>query len=118
MDEALLNKAKEFIKEPDLIMDLYDFTVLWLSKKVEDVIGYTSEELAGKPITDLLVVDSNGMRAKVVEHMSKAHGFMESSLKTKSGDIVDFKVEFYTFEFKKGFYHVGKGVSYTVRKHS
>jgi PAS domain S-box-containing protein len=118
MEEGLLEKAKEIIKEPELIMDLYDFTIIWINKKTEYIIGFTSEELAGRPITELLAIDSDEMRAKVVEHMSKNHGFMDSSLKTKNGDIVDFKVEFYTFEFKKGFYHVGKAIIYTIRKRS
>ena len=112
MDSALLAKAKKLLKTPDLIMDLYDFTVVWMSPRLKKLLELSDNESAGKRFPKYFSVGEDEKREKAVEHMSKPHGFLMSDLKTKSGGVVRFEVEFYTIEFKGGFYHIGKSLKY------
>lgn len=110
MEEGVLEKAKELLGEPDMIIDLYDFTILWMSSELEKLLGYAKDEIVGKTIMEAFALKDEEKRAKAVEHMSKVHGFMNSLLKSKDGSKVRFDIEFYTVEFKGGFYHMGKKI--------
>ncbi len=108
----VVEKAREIMKEPDEIIDLYDFSIVWASSKVEKILEFSKGGLVGQRITDWFAPTETDKRAKAVEHMSKSHGFMNVDAKTKKGDTVSFEVEFYTIEFEKGFFHIGKIVNY------
>lgn len=114
MDDEVLKKAKELLKEPDMIIDLYDFSIVWTSTRLEvETLGFSKGELIGRSIMDFFAISEDKKRAKAVEHMIKEHGFMKVDLKTKEGDIMKFDVEFYTAKVKDGFYHMGKKVKCT-----
>jgi hypothetical protein len=113
MDSALLAKAKELLKTPDMILDLYDFTIVWMSPRLKKILELSDDELVGKQLPNYFSVGDDKKREKSIEHMSKAHGFLTSDLKTKKGGVVRFEVEFYTIEFKGGFYHIGKGIKHS-----
>ena len=110
MDTDVLRKAKELLKEPDMIIDLYDFSIVWISPLVEvETLGFGKGELIGRLIMDIFAIEQDKeKRAKAIEHMIKEHGFMKVDLKTKEGGIARFDVEFYTAKVKDGFYHMGK----------
>ena len=112
METAVVKKAKEILKNPDMLVDLYDFTIVWMSPWLEKILGYGKEKLVGKELADYFAVDDAKKREKVFEHISKTRDHLTADLKTKGGNIVRFEVEFHTFEFNKGFYHVGKSIKH------
>jgi PAS domain S-box-containing protein len=112
MEDGVLEKARELCGKPDMIIDLYDFTVVWMSDELEKILGYKKGEMIGKTIMETFALKEEEKRKKAIEHMSKEHGFMNSFLKAKDGNKIRFDVEFYTVEFKGGFYHIGKKVKY------
>ena len=105
-------KAKELFKEPDIIIDLYDFTILWMSPRLERIVDFTNHELIGKNVADTFALPVDKRREKAIEHMSKQHGFLDVDSKAKKG-VVRFRVEFYTTELNKGFYHIGTMIKHT-----
>jgi PAS domain-containing protein len=113
MNEAIMRKAKELLKEPDMIIDLYDYTIIWTSDRILKITGFTREETEGKQIIDIHSISEEEKRKKLMEHASKPHGFMEVCLKLKGGGSVRMDVEFYNAEIEGGFYHFG-----TMLKHS
>jgi hypothetical protein len=112
MEDEIVQKARELLDNPEMIIDLYDFSVVWMSKWLKEQLGYTKDEMIGKPIMGAFALREDKKRAKAVEHMSKEHGFMKVGLKAKNGDVIKFDVEFCTTEFKGGFYHIGRKLKY------
>ncbi len=114
MNAEVLDKAKELLETPDMVLDLYDFTIAWTSPRLEKILGFSKGELVGKQLPNYFNVKPGEKREKSVEHMSKSHGFLTSELKTKNDGTVKFDVEFYTLEIGGGFYHIGKFVKYEI----
>ena len=52
MEGGLLEEAKKVTKNPDAIIDMYDLTYVWISKKLADINGFPASEMLGKQITD------------------------------------------------------------------
>ena len=112
MEKTILDKAKELLADPDIIIDLYDFTIVWSSQKHEKITGFSKKELTGKQVQNFFALNGDKKRAKAIEHMSKSHGRMNVESTTKKGYVVKFTVEFYTIKFDDGFYHIGKLLDY------
>ncbi len=113
MDEDVLKKARELLREPEMIIDLYDLTIIWMGDSLKKLTGFINDELIGTTIMNEFAPSEKDKRAKAMEHMSKSHGFMDVALKRKGGGSLKFNVEFYTFELKGGFFHAGKSLKHT-----
>ena len=111
MKADLIKKAGELLENPDMIIDLYDFTIVWMSEKLRGILS-AGDELIGTHLTDMFAIPEFQKREKVMEHINKSHGFFKISLKSKDRAVVKFDVEFRTVEFNNGFYHIGKFIKY------
>jgi len=83
MIPGLLKKAKELFKKPDIIIDLYDFTIVWMSKELSKILGFTKNELIGQAIPETFAMSETNKRAKAIEHMSKTYGNLKVNSKSK-----------------------------------
>ncbi len=106
--QKILAKAKEKISEPDVIIDPYDLTYVWVSDKMCDLFDYTAEELIGKQIREFQHGKKDPREVEVEMAESKSLIPVDFSIKHKSGKEINIKGEGISFEFEEQPYLVGK----------
>ncbi|MBN2141948.1 PAS domain-containing protein [Candidatus Woesearchaeota archaeon] len=110
MKEAILKKARDFIKKPEYVLDLEDLSVLWVSEKMASLIGYTSEEMMKQSAVDFLD-DSYTVAEKrkaTLVTMDRERGIESYNFKTKSGETKKVTFHYGLVEYEGGFYEVGE----------
>lgn len=109
MSNELLQKAREYIQKPDVIIDLYDFTVVWLSPKTQEIFGYTNNDLEKNVVSLTDVFQFNKMEVmKTVFRTMKDKDKREINVQVKSGKKYAIKAEFNTFMLNGTIYRVGR----------
>jgi hypothetical protein len=113
MNNKVLIKAKKFVKNPDLIVNLYDFSIFYASKKIAKVLVCKEEDLIDKSILNLGVIPKEIVYNKVkniVNHSPK--GDLESiSIKDFNGVEKILKIKGFYFEFEGVYYATGEILS-------
>jgi hypothetical protein len=107
MDEKLMAEARKHITEPDLVIDLYDLSIVWMSSKLMELLEYSEKDLGNITLIDLFGYDKERTRKAISEDF-KEHGFRELIARTSKGTKFRLKAEFSNFEYNKGFYRVAK----------
>jgi len=104
----IITMAKKYVDKPDKIIDLYDFSIVYASPKLCQYLGYSEEDLEKIPAYDIFA-DAEKMKNEVIgEGLFNEHGFKEINIRTKMGDVVQSKMEFYTIQEDGGFFQIGK----------
>ncbi|MBN2142490.1 PAS domain-containing protein [Candidatus Woesearchaeota archaeon] len=108
--EAILKKAKEYIKNPQYITDLFDMSIVWCSKELAAMAEYSVEELLEKRVPDLL---DNGMtdlqkREYALESIPQGKGESTTTMISKSGKKYNVTFRFIHVMYEGGSYEVGE----------
>ena len=108
----LLKKPKEFVDQPDAIVDVYDLTFVWASQKLTKAMGYAHSEMQGLQTIDIHSDDKEQARKTEMEISVGPQGQVrEMPVKTKQGKPLKVKFKVYRFEFQENPYMVGKLLS-------
>jgi len=103
------------------IFHLYDASVFpkiirW-NKNFESLIGYTSEEINGRLITDWIADENKDEAAEVVgKIIEEGEGFLEANLKRKDGSVVPYFLTGKIIEIRGKKYLVGTGYDISRKK--
>ena len=97
--KELIAYCKKQVKNPDVIMDLYDQTFAWASEKVVKILGFSHEELAETRVLDLRI-KSKSDEEDLMEHMAEKEYVEDMLFKTKKNKkvLVKLKVKYIEFE--------------------
>jgi PAS domain S-box-containing protein len=107
--EEILKKANEKVKDPDVIVDPYDLSYVWVSEKFCRITGYSKAELAGKQIIDVSARKKDDVKRIEMEIMGSNSGKpMSVPLRTKGGKRIEFKGAAYHIDFRGQPYVVAK----------
>ncbi len=107
--QELLSKAREKIKDFDVIIDPLDSTYVWVSDKLCDLFGYAAEELIGTQLQNYQKDKSKDTREVELEMLDcKSCMPVNLVVKRKDGGKIDIKGEGLSFECNKQIYLVGK----------
>ena len=105
----LLAKVREKMKEPDIVVDPYDLTFVWVSKNYCKLTGYSEDELIDKQLFFTSTQDKNKLREMELELLSEKVGDKkEIPIKTKSGKILIARVEDVIVNFEDHPYMAGR----------
>ncbi len=94
MKEKVFEETKKIFPKPDYIVNLYDMTPEWASKRVLNILGYNEfSEIKGKSIVDMLAFETDEQKRAAI---SEAIGLVgtkvsEGPFKSKNGSIVMMK---------------------------
>jgi len=110
MKDEIFDEAEKYMKNPDLVIDLFDLSIVWMNDRTKKLLEYTDKDVQEKTVTDIFGYDKEETRKALSEDIKK-HGFRDMTAKTKSGKKFQMKAEFHNFEFKGGFYRAAKRVS-------
>jgi hypothetical protein len=105
--KLLLEKANQMINDPDVIIDLFDLSFVWVGAKLVKLLGYPKSEILEKPFHDFVRVNKIDIR-NMVYYMFRKKGQNRFTMKTKLKKNVEVNANVKVFEFKGGFYQVGK----------
>jgi PAS domain S-box-containing protein len=108
MNKATLQKAREVIRDPDIITGMYDHIILWISKKMEKRTGYTMKDLENKNVTDYFQYGKKEVMKLILNISFKKSGSFNVRVLLKSGKKVIFKVKFCKLKYEDKYYHVAK----------
>lgn len=109
MTEDLMLEAKKYIKEPDIIVDLYDITIEWLHprliKKFKLPDNYINKNVV--PLTEIFEFSKREMLS-IIWKSKKTEGGRTITAKLKNGKKYKITAKFKTFIFNKTLYRVGE----------
>jgi len=105
--KELIEYCKNIVKNPDVIMDLYDQSFSWASDKAVKMLGFSHEELANTRIMDLRVKDKSDQE-DLIEHTRKKDYVDIFPMKTKSGKVINIQARVVMIEFKNNPYQIVK----------
>lgn len=107
-DQALYNEAIKHIKDPDVILNMFDKSVCWISDAGVEMLAKPKAEIIGTPVysffTKVSLLEAAKMGAK---DLLKKKGVSEYPSKTKDGPMY-LKFQFEVFDFEGSSYYVGK----------
>ena len=72
----LLAKANEKIADPDVIVDVYDMTYVWVSKHQCSITGYSEDEQIGQQLainTELINDDIHSMASEASNNFNQTN---------------------------------------------
>jgi len=115
MTDDILKEAKKYIKKPDWIWDLFDFSVIWFSDKISKLSGYSKTELNEVELYDIFLWDKDKIHKFLSIEMA-SDGELSAPVKTKEGKIFESTNKYHNFEFDKGFYRVGEILKFVEKK--
>ncbi len=108
MDETLLKKARELFDEPDVIIDLFDMTFIWVSQHILDISGYSEDEMLGKQVMEFFSGFNIENNETLKRLMKTSHGKMNILAVGKDSKDIKINAEFYTIQHDDGYFHIGK----------
>ncbi len=124
-EEALRREqlfSKSVIKSLPGVFYLYSYPELRLiawNKEHESLLGYTSDEMEGRHVTDWHLPEAKEAVLNVIEvGMTKGSASIEASLLTKDGQSVPFILTGIKFEAHGRLYLMGIGIDIRERKHA
>lgn len=105
--QAILALTKGELQNPDAIIDPYDLTFLWVSKKCCELSGYTEKELIGKQIfvTCPKYKDPTEMEVNMQSDPPKERLI---PIIKKDGKKITFKIKSVAVKMGDSPYHVGE----------
>jgi hypothetical protein len=107
--EKLVDLANTYIKNPDVIIDVYDMTYAWVSAYHCDVTGYTKEEQTNMKIavnSQLVGGDTHHIAQEI---MTPNILFKRKMIiTTKNGDTKAAEIQGIVIEFERQPYIIGK----------
>jgi len=107
--EKLLAEANKIIKGPDVIIDPYDLTYVWVSKKICKIFEYSCDDIISKQLTEFEIYNKRQPREIEMEMIDSDKPIeINSFVKTKSGKKIRFMGEGQGFKFGGHPYLVGK----------
>ena len=107
MQEKILSEAKEYLKDPDGIIDAYNLSIIWTSKKLLDMTGYSVNDVGLLKATDFLDYEDDVKDIIVENRILAGGGTADVKWKTKKGRL-KVKTQFRMFELKDGLYYAFK----------
>ena len=111
MDE-ILSKAKSLLKNLDVLIDVYDFSIMWASEKTAKTLGYSVDELKKMYLFDIMAYRKDRARSMTAEDFKRIEGVRELKLKSKDKKPVPIKTLFKFFKFGDGYYLIGEILEY------
>ncbi|MFC1608761.1 hypothetical protein ACFL2R_01055 [Patescibacteria group bacterium] len=109
MEKGLLQEATQHIPDPDIIVNLFDLSVVWLSPKAQEMSGYSNKHLEAEIIRVIDIFGFSEEYAKdIVWKDAQEKGTREFIAKTKSGKKYKITLNFFAFHFGDIDYRVGK----------
>ena len=113
MDDDLLIKSKTVCKNPDAIVNLYDYCVVWISDGLLKNLEYSSENVVGKSILNLFFGSSNSaVRKFLIKILSLTSMVKEITATTKSKKKLVIKAKFFNFKHEGTPFLVAKVLDY------
>jgi len=105
---ALLEKTKEKIPNPDIVIDPYDLTFVWVSEKYCELTGYSKTELINTQVFSAADMKPEELRQIKMEMISQKNIVTrEMPLKTKTGEQIIIKAKDALITFQGNPYIVG-----------
>lgn len=115
MTKDLLLESKKYIDNPDIIIDMYDFSVEWMSDDAIQMLGKPRSEVIGKIAYFLEDLPMKKAQELSVKDMEKREGINEYPVKTKRGTIL-IKAKFKIFKYNSTYYYTATLVSFKPYK--
>ena len=107
-DDEIFNGITRKIKNFDVVIDPYDLTYMWVSKKFCKIIGYDPEELIGEQIFKVIDRDKNDTRKIEFDMLGDESGTKrEHSMKRKDGTTIKLMAQDNYIEINSKPYLVG-----------
>ena len=107
--DMILKKAEEKIPNPDIIVDPFDLTFVWVSKRYCELTGYHEAELIDKQIFFTSTQEEEKARKMETDMLSeKSRKKMQIPIKTKSGKVLIAEVEDTIINFENHPYMAGR----------
>ncbi len=108
----LLKEAKKYINDPDIIIDMFDKSICWMSKKGLKMMSLPKSDIIGKMAYVFFDTASFNEAAKIgaKDNAVTNKGVNEYPIKTKNGTL-SLKFEFFIFQHNSILYYVGKLIS-------
>jgi len=105
--KRLVDYCKTIVKDPDVIMDVYDQSFEWASDRAAEILGFSHEELASKRVMDLRVKNKSDIE-DLMEHTAKKDYIDNFPMKTKNGKTIIVNARVVYVEFEKNPYQIVK----------
>lgn len=115
MEQELFQKAQESINDPDLIVNMYDHSIVWASEVCVKLTGKKTTEIIGKSAYDFEDLPLDKAQLNTKETIVSLEGEKEYPIKTSKGTFLT-KFIFKIFEYNSIHYFVGKIASITPQK--
>ncbi|MBN2422723.1 PAS domain-containing protein [Candidatus Woesearchaeota archaeon] len=107
--DALLKKVREKMQNPDIIVDPYDLTFVWVSEGYCKLTGYSCSDLIDKQLFFTSVQTKDTARKMEMDMLSKRESdIKEIPIKKKTGKVVIAKVKDIIINFENHPYMAGK----------
>jgi len=98
--EAGLDIAGKQLGQIDVLIDLFDFTLAWLSEGTAAIAGQSADDIIGKAVSDVTFL-SNQMYASFVKSLvADAQKIYKVPVKANDGTTVYYEAEHYLVELK------------------
>ncbi len=111
----LVKHCQKIIKDPDVIMDLYDQSFAWASDKATQILGFHPDELANTRFLDLRVKDKSDTE-DLKEHIAEKDYIADFPMRTKDGKVININARVIYTEFEKDPYQIVKVLKITPLK--
>jgi hypothetical protein len=111
--EKILEEANKYIKDPDVIIDVYDMTYVWTSIYHCEVTGYSKAEQTNMRIAVNSQLENGGdTHQMAAETMNPYKPFERKMIiTTKTGDTKTAEINGIVIEFDNQPYIIGKMIS-------
>jgi len=110
MDNQIFDKAKEFIEDLDIIIDLYDMSICWMSDKGKEIMSVPTSDMIGQTAYDFMASPMEDAQLQNKKDIMNSEGENEYPVNTKEGPLL-LKFKYKTFKLNSGYYYVGKYLS-------
>jgi hypothetical protein len=112
MNQALLEKSIKMIQDPDLIVNMYEHTIVWASEKCFEITGKKKTEVLGKIVYDFEDLPADKAKLLTTKAIMSLEGESEYPVVTNKGTVI-LKFKYKIFEFETQHFFVGKIISVT-----
>ena len=115
MNEDLLVKSKTVCKNPDAIVNLYDYCLVWISESLLNKLEYELSEVIDKSIINLFFGNDSKLRQVLIKVLSKTSMIKELTATTKNKNKLVMKVKFHNLNYDNTPFLVAKVLEFPER---
>ena len=105
---GILEEAEKLVREPDAIINLMDFSLEFVSKKISDVTGMNREDLIGKCVYEILAHNKEEVRQMGFNDLREMDGERDIKFATKSKKPRNSRIKFRILQKGNNYYLIGK----------